>query len=80
MGGLFFRVHTTACDAISDFSKKRDKREHASRRGMGFFIPIMRREAIIFRKPEGNRFRDVRRRIETREESKFLLRSSRSET
>jgi len=47
---------------------------------MGFFIPIMRREAIIFRKPEGNRFRDVRRRIETREESKFLLRSSRSET
>lgn len=43
-------------------------------------IPIMRHEAIIFRKPEGERFRDARRRIEANKGSKFLLRSSRSET
>jgi hypothetical protein len=40
----------------------------------------MRHEAIIFRKPEGERLRKVRRRIEARKGPKFLLRSSRSET
>jgi hypothetical protein len=46
---------------------------------MGFIIPIMRHEAIIFRKPEGERFREARRRVDARKGPNSLLRSNRLE-
>ncbi len=46
---------------------------------MGFIIPIMRHEAIIFRKPGREGFRDVRRRLDARKGPNSLLRSNRLE-